>query len=326
MISSKALLSTIMSILALIPSLSFVTIATTRRITNTARQLPPPRRRYPILHCMETQYTINDEVCPPLDEIELKDTVQKRCETLETFLANKPIARHTQAAFDQIISYIKPDSNIILDSGCGTARSTLILGDLYPDHTIIGVDRSLVRLNKNILSRKKTSDGHNQKSPREEEEDDDSSFHVVSSNVILVRADLTDFWRCCLDAEWRISKHFILYPNPCPKKKVFKNRWYAHPSFPLILKLGGEEILIRSNWEGYLKEFAKSIDYAHQFYSSRDREDFALPYLQDAHNGPVERLDKTIALTNFEKKYDDCGERTHELKLKRTIKSNGVDA
>lgn len=266
---------------------------------------------------MDTQYTINDSICPPLDETELKDTVQKRCETLETFLTKRPIAGHTQAAFDQIIPNIQPDSKIILDSGCGTARSTLILGEMYPDHTIIGIDRSIIRLSKNKIGKEQAL----KENGASEEEDNELPFNVVSSNVILVRADLTDFWRCCLDAKWEISKHFLLYPNPCPKKKVFKNRWYAHPSFPLILKLGGE-ILIRSNWEGYLKEFSKSVGYAHDFYSNQKTVNFALPYLEDARSGPVERLDKTIALTNFEMKYDACGERTYELLLRRRTESS----
>jgi hypothetical protein len=45
-------------------------------------------------------------------------------------------------------------------------------------------------------------------------------------------------------------------------------------------------------------------------------ENFALPYLEDARAGPQERVDKSLAFTNFEKKYDDVGEKTYELKLR----------
>jgi hypothetical protein len=31
--------------------------------------------------------------------------------------------------------------------------------------------------------------------------------------------------------------------------------------------------------------------------------------------GPIERIDKSVAWTNFEKKYDDIGELTYELLL-----------
>ena len=277
---------------------------------------PTIRRRYPILQSMETQYTINDDVCPPIDPADLTKIVQKHCSTLDRFLENKPIAKHTQAAFDQIFPFVDADKKVILDSGCGTARSTLLLGEMFPEHTVIGIDRSLVRLNRNALSTK----GENSESKEDDadapNEDSQQSFQAVSSNTLLVRAELTDFWRCCLKSEWDISHHFIYYPNPYPKKNRVKKRFYAHPSFPLILQIGGE-ITLRSNWEGYLKEFAQSVEYAHELYDTDSMENHAKPYLKDALIGPVERTDKSIAFTNFEKKYDDVGEMTYELHLRR---------
>jgi tRNA G46 methylase TrmB len=150
-------------------------------------------------------------------------------------------------------------------------------------------------------------------------------FQAISSNVLLVRAELTDFWRCTSQTNWEISQHHILYPNPYPKKNRIKKRFYAHPSFPIILSLGGE-ITIRSNWEGYLKEFAQSVIYANEYYEegmaegdadadTKRLENIALPYYENAVKGPKERVDKTIAWTNFEKKYDDVGEKTYELIL-----------
>ena len=38
-------------------------------------------------------------------------------------------------------------------------------------------------------------------------------------------------------------------------------------------------------------------------------------YLAQARQGPRERVDKSVAMTNFEAKYDKCGERTYELIL-----------
>jgi tRNA G46 methylase TrmB len=304
------------------PSLSF-----------TSRKIATVRQRYPILPSMATQYTINDSVCPPLAEAELKKIVQKHCTSLDRFLKHKPIAKHTQSAFDQIYPYVDPNKQVILDSGCGTARSTRLLGEKFPNHTIIGIDRSFVRLNRNVSSKQGAI--AIDISQEDDDDSDDSNesqrpFQAVSSNVLLVRAELTDFWRCCLSTEcqWDITHHFILYPNPYPKKNRCKRRFYAHPSFPLILKIGGE-ITLRSNWEGYLKEFALSVECAHEFYSSSScsssssatseegtMENFALPYLEDARAGPQERVDKSLAFTNFEKKYDDVGEKTYELKLR----------
>lgn len=308
------------------------TTATTT--TNNAIVTKTRRKRYPILASMTTQYTINDEVCSPVDEGELRKIVQKHCRTLDSFLTNRPIAAHTQAAFDQIFDKVDPNRKVILDSGCGTGRSTLLLGEKFPDHTIIGVDRSFVRLSRNsLLQNLNYGEGEQHQFLDQDErildEEDESDrkdalensghahsqrpFQAISSNVLLVRAELTDFWRCCLQTNWDISHHYILYPNPYPKKNRIKKRFYAHPSFPLILKLGGE-IVVRSNWEGYLKEFAQSVVHAHEYYSEI-KSDVTLRYLNNALEGPKERTDKSIAWTNFEKKYDDVGEKTYELIL-----------
>lgn len=74
--------------------------------------------------------------------------------------------------------------------------------------------------------------------------------------------------------------------------------------------------MIRSNWKGFLEEFAKSVEYATEHLSANGVEDnYAARYLQDAQQGPMERTDRSIAWTNFEKKYDDSGEQTYELLL-----------
>lgn len=50
----------------------------------------------------ETLYSLNDHVCPPTDEEILRKTVEKHCQTLDRYLAQKPIAGHTQDAFDTV--------------------------------------------------------------------------------------------------------------------------------------------------------------------------------------------------------------------------------
>eukprot|EP00521_Asterionellopsis_glacialis_P015351 CAMPEP_0195300386 /NCGR_PEP_ID=MMETSP0707-20130614/27311_1 /TAXON_ID=33640 /ORGANISM="Asterionellopsis glacialis, Strain CCMP134" /LENGTH=337 /DNA_ID=CAMNT_0040363061 /DNA_START=109 /DNA_END=1125 /DNA_ORIENTATION=+ len=283
-----------------------------------------------------TRYTINDDVCAPTDEAELRKIVQKHCRTLDSFQRHRPIAAHTRAAFDQVSSFVNSSTTkVILDSGCGTGKSTKLLGEQYPDHLVIGVDRSFTRLSKNSLDLKNETNDATKECER--------PFQALSSNVILVRAELTDFWRCSLEANWNVCRHYILYPNPYPKKNRIKKRFYAHPAFPLILANGGD-IVVRSNWYGYLNEFSKSVIYAHEYYnhdatqkssssltpeeadtlttpqegqSSTSIVDWALPYVKDAKRGPVERMDKSIAMTAFERKYDAVGEKTYELILQQ---------
>jgi tRNA (guanine-N7-)-methyltransferase len=199
-------------------------------------------------------------------------------------------------------------------SGCGTARSSLILGNMYPDHLVIGIDRSLARLWRNVKFRK--GDHHNSSSTVEEEFQKGNGNDIcdgnvpavqrASSNVILVRAELVDFWRLCAREEWKISKHYLLYPNPYPKKSRLKSRWYAHAAFPILLGLGGD-IVVRSNWKGYLKEFAICTNVANECM------DLAYVPL-----GPTRRCG-TNAFTNFEQKYDNVGEPTYELTLSEGI-------
>jgi tRNA (guanine-N7-)-methyltransferase len=96
---------------------------------------------------------------------------------LDIFLSKKPIAAHTQQAFYSLHDLIGEEAKskpIIMDSGCGTCRSSILLGQMYPDHLVIGVDRSLARLSKQGMV---------------SSEDDNP--------VILLRAELVDFWRCC---------------------------------------------------------------------------------------------------------------------------------
>ena len=222
---------------------------------------------------------------------------------------------------------------IILDSGCGTGRSTKLLSSsVHPNHLVIGVDRSLARLTKTKDNRQGYEESNEVSSERE------AYCHKVSDNAYLVRAELVDFWRCCIERGWttpicdtgdqesddslKITHHYMLYPNPYPTNARLSSRWYAHPSFPLILKLGIQTMVIRSNWEGYLSEFAQAVELANEFYATTiSRDNLALPYIESAQKGPTERMDKSVALTNFESKYDNVGERTFELILERNRKT-----
>ena len=66
----------------------------------------------------------------------------------------KPISDLQINIFEKINNFIKLNPKpIILDSGCGTAMSTEILASQNPDHWVIGIDRSIDRLQKSRLAR-----------------------------------------------------------------------------------------------------------------------------------------------------------------------------
>lgn len=127
---------------------------------------------------------------------------------------------------------------VILDSGCGTGSSSFALAQMYPNSMVIGVDQSLARLSKNSVC-----DGFFQK-----------------DNCVLVRAELSAFWRLLLNTGVSIERHYLLYPNPWPKAAHLKRRWHGHPVFPFLLALGGT-IELRCNWKIYAQEFAQAVNY-----------------------------------------------------------------
>lgn len=125
--------------------------------------------------------------------------------------------------------------SFILDSGCGTGKSTQRLARMFPHHLVIGVDRSRSRLAKSGVQ---------------------SSFSRTG-NCILLRAELATFWRLMLKSGLSPERHFLFYPNPWPKPGHLSRRWHGHPVFPPLLTLGGE-IEMRCNWDVYAAEFAKA--------------------------------------------------------------------
>ena len=127
----------------------------------------------------------------------------------------------------------------ILDSGCGTGKSTQGLADLFPQHLVIGVDRSMARLAKSGVDSGFSRDG----------------------NCLLVRAELATFWRLLVKDGHSPEHHFLFYPNPWPKPGHLSRRWHGHPVFPQLLALGGE-IELRCNWEIYALEFARAVSLA----------------------------------------------------------------
>jgi len=145
----------------------------------------------------------------------------------------KPLAVHNQLAFEQAAKWLQTQAApLILDAGCGVGLSTRQLAQRFPEHAVIGVDRSADRLGRD--------------------------HGDVPENACLVRADLVDFWRLALDAGWKPERHYLLYPNPYPKASHLKMRWHGHPVLPALLALGGH-LEVRSNWLLYVQEFSQAV-------------------------------------------------------------------
>jgi tRNA (guanine-N7-)-methyltransferase len=192
--------------------------------------------------------------------------------------SRKPIQAHTQQAFDEINAIVQAFSGeVILDSCCGVGQSTRLLAKQNPGTLVIGIDKSAHRINRNV----------------DEIEHDDGQGKV--QNYYLIRADLNDFYRLVVTANWQISQHYILYPNPWPKAKHVQRRWHGSAVFPQIIAVG-QEIILRSNWRLYLEEFqlAASI--------------FSL-------QGDISAINDAEPLTPFEAKYQASGQQCWQLRI-----------
>jgi tRNA G46 methylase TrmB len=200
---------------------------------------------------------------------DLVKVVQKHLRT--TF--QKPVADHSRAVFDTVHQEVNAwQGPLILDSCCGVGESSLHLAKQNPDALVIGIDKSAHRLAKNAAYQQVVGGGR----------------------CLLVRADLNDFWRQAVDAQWVLDKHFILYPNPWPKQKHLQRRWHGGALFPSILALGGE-LELRSNWKLYLEEFAQALAVAER-------------------GANVQQLPPNIEpMTPFERKYQASGQSLWRL-------------
>jgi len=142
----------------------------------------------------------------------------------------KPVAEHSRRAFDALTA-ARDSRGIILDSGCGTGRSTAVLADRYPELQVIGVDKSEARLGRGP---------------------------VLPENAVVTRMDLEDFWRLAFEAGWKFERQCLYYPNPWPKAEQRLRRWPLHPVFPTVLACGGV-LELRTNWKVYAEEFAIAV-------------------------------------------------------------------
>ncbi|CAM9271930.1 unnamed protein product [Ectocarpus sp. 4 AP-2014] len=246
-----------------------------------------------------TRYTIDVDVHPDVASVAVKHTLQ-----LPRFLHHYPISSHTQAAYRQAVDFVlafhrSPQEQqqrsplpVVLDSGCGTGRSSVLLARSYPHLPVIGIDRSAVRLSKGggdagkrveehmhqhnsstrqagaeqgsddrvDARRAHGSSGETNRPPLQKKGNRDNRLREpLPENLLLLRADLVDLWiLASREHAWEIKEHYILYPNPYPKCSQLRSRWHGHSVFPVLLSLGGV-ITLRSNWRTYLDEVCQAV-------------------------------------------------------------------
>ena len=148
----------------------------------------------------------------------------------------KPILDFNRAAFAAALATRagwNPQAPLILDAGCGVGWSTQRIAAAFPDHFVIGVDRSVDRITR-------------------------GKPLPLPANAVLIRADLVDFWRLLADSGIRLARHYNLYPNPWPKIGHLARRWHGHAVFPVWRELGGV-LECRSNWRIYIEEMAQAL-------------------------------------------------------------------
>ncbi|HEY5716505.1 MAG TPA: SAM-dependent methyltransferase [Psychromonas sp.] len=180
----------------------------------------------------------------------------------------KPYQQHTLDAFKVCEKLVEQQGKpIIFDSCCGVGESTYHLAQKHPEAIVLGLDKSADRLSRH---------------PR-----------AIADNYRLLQVNLNDFWRLAVEANWQLSHHYLLYPNPWPKAKHLQRRWHGSAVFPAILQLGGA-LELRSNWFIYVEEFARALELAGQSCT-------------------VEAYQSATAMTPFERKYWASGQKSLRL-------------
>ena len=189
----------------------------------------------------------------------------------------RPISPYQREIFEGVAAEIKSHAGpVLLDSCCGTGRSTLLLAEQNPDALVIGLDKSSKRLSRNEVFREHAG---------------------MKENALLIQADVLDFWRLALEAGCSFDQHTIFYPNPYPKASDLTRRWHGHPVFPGMLQLS-KVIEMRSNWRLYLEEFLEAAK------------------LVAGWKGEIVQLEPVEArMTAFEKKYRQAGIPVYRLSL-----------
>lgn len=174
-----------------------------------------------------------------------------------------------------------------LEIGCGVGWHPIRYAEANPGRTLVAIEQTAEKFTKfhsRILA--------HQRAARSIE------------NLLPVHADAVA-WITGFVPDASLNRIFILYPNPNPKNAAA--RWIRMPFFGhLVNKLSvGGAITIRTNLEEYADEvriYAKEV--------------WKLALVMD-RTFTQREVDLSAALTHFERKYLEAGERCTELVFSR---------
>lgn len=157
---------------------------------------------------------------------------------------------------------------IILDCCCGVGESSYHLAINYPDHLVVGIDKSKSRLSRKNNFKKN-----------------------LPSNLAFLEGNILDYWQIVDHQKWhqKLKKVCLYYPNPYPKSSDLKKRWHGHPISQNLFNLPCE-IELRTNWEIYFLEFAKvsglyqrKLNFSGEFDPKTPITPFERKYKQSGH-------------------------------------------
>lgn len=188
----------------------------------------------------------------------------------------KPLPSYSRDIFDKVIKECALWDKVILDIGCGVGQSTYELSQVFPEHLVIGIDKSEDRIERKNFFKKN-----------------------LPKNCLIIRADIIDLWPlfCEFQKEDRkITHQFIFYPNPYPKSTHLKKRWHGHNSFKYLVGINSY-VELRTNWKIYAQEFKEA-------YSIADK----------SKTIKMNSYETKKMMTPFEKKYLESGHELFQVR------------
>lgn len=129
-------------------------------------------------------------------------------------------------------------NRLVLEIGCGHGHFLNAYAAAHPDHFCVGIDRIIERVRR---ATKKQRRGD-------------------LENLRFIRADAGEFIEC-LPESVRFDRVFILFPDPWPKKRHYKNRLITDSFLDVLADRTfiGADLYFRTDYRPYFEEVAERV-------------------------------------------------------------------